>query len=168
VISDEAVPLPITKKAAAFAAVEGRKALKTLFRLFGLCVLLSGWSIAALCLHVVRIPSDYDSSKSQFVVLTKYHLGILDTYVDARSWTRDDISKHTIVISRIIDAGDADKLKFLADPKSSQSVQMQLTEMLVNDKSPSVNNAIVGNDLAKWKENLNNRAHEPIMVEMTF
>jgi hypothetical protein len=82
---------------------------KSLFRLVQLSLLLSGWGLAALSLHVVRTPD-------KIGLIPKERLGVTDTYVDARTWTLSDLSSHTALIQRVLEANKADLFRYLADP----------------------------------------------------
>jgi hypothetical protein len=82
---------------------------KSLFRLVQLSLLLSGWGLAALSLHVVRTPD-------KIGLIPKERLGITDTYVDARTWTLSDLSSHSALIQRVLEADKADLFRYLADP----------------------------------------------------
>jgi hypothetical protein len=108
--------------------------VKTILRLFGLTLMLSGWAIAAMCLHIVRTPNPNDPSSSKLVVIPKARLGISQTYVDARSWTMADVPAHAALISRMLDAGKAEQLQFLADPKCKLDIAAQLTDALAGAK----------------------------------
>jgi hypothetical protein len=104
--------------------------VKSLFRLIGLALTLSGWGVAALCLHVVRMPNPANPQESKLLVLPKVRVGISDTYVDARQWTLSDIANHPALIQRVIEAGKADDFKYLGDPRSGEPMQNQLGDAL--------------------------------------
>jgi hypothetical protein len=104
--------------------------VKSIFRLVGLALTISGWAVAALCLHVIRTPNPNDPKESRLVVIPKSRLGITDTYVDARNWTLADVPQHAALVWRVLDAGQADQLKYLTDPKSGDDAQTQLTDAL--------------------------------------
>src|SRR5436853_47373 len=53
--------------------------MKTLFRFIVLVLLVAGWGLAALSLHVVRAAGD------RIVLIPKQKLGVTDTYGDARA-----------------------------------------------------------------------------------
>lgn len=108
--------------------------MKAMVRMIALALMLSGWAVAALCLHIVRTPDPNDPNKSKLVVVPKQHLGLKDTYVDARKWTPADLLEHRDLVSRMLDANQAQQLKFLADPKSKQDVQTQITDILAGGK----------------------------------
>ena len=109
--------------------------MKSIFRLIGLALTISGWAVAALCLHVIRTPNPSNPSESKLVVIPKARLGITDTYVDARHWTMADVPEHKELVWRVLDAGQAEQLKFLTDPKNGNDVQTQLTDALTGSRS---------------------------------
>jgi hypothetical protein len=104
--------------------------VKSIIRLLGVAILISGWAVAALSLHVVRTPDPNDPKKSKLLVIPKARLGVFETYVDARHWTMADVPNHAALVLRILDAGMADQLKFLGDPDSRQGIQTQLIDAL--------------------------------------
>jgi hypothetical protein len=65
-----------------------------MFRLFVAALLISGWSMAALSLHVVQ-------TAGGFRVVTKNELGLEDTFVDARNWSRSDEDTHHTLYQRL-------------------------------------------------------------------
>ncbi len=73
--------------------------LKTLLVL----ILLAGWVLAGLSLHVVRWPG----ADVWIGIVPKDRLGAFDTYVDVRAWTKDDISNHSDLARRLIEAEKA-------------------------------------------------------------
>jgi hypothetical protein len=95
---------------------------KNLFRLVYLTLLLSGWGLAALSLHVVRTPTTIG-------LLPKERLGVTDTYVDARTWTMADLPAHPDLIQRVLEANKADWFRYLADPNKGD-VASQLSNAI--------------------------------------
>ena len=93
--------------------------LRTIFSL----LFLAGWSLAALSLHVVRLPEGFIG------LLPKDHLTITDTYLDVRPWTAADAPAHPDFVKRIVQANRTEWLKHLSDP-AKRDVADQLTEML--------------------------------------
>jgi hypothetical protein len=77
--------------------------MKALFRLVVCALLLTGWGLAALSLHVVRTPTAIG-------LIPKSRLGVIDTYVDTRHWTMADVADHPLVVRRVLDSGQADLL----------------------------------------------------------
>ncbi len=111
--------------------------MKSIFRLICLGVMLSGWIVAGLCLYVVRVPDPANPQQSNLIVIPKNRLAVTDTYVDARSWRMTDVASHPLVVLRLLRAGKADDLKFLADPKSKKDVEGQLLDVLSNLPAPT-------------------------------
>ena len=68
--------------------------MRGIFRLFVAALLIGGWSMAAMSVHVVQ-------TQSGFRVVTKNELGIADTFVDARRWSRADEEAHTTLYARL-------------------------------------------------------------------
>ena len=139
--------------------------IKSAIRMLCLGIMLSGWTIAGLCLHVVRVPNPHDATQSQWLVLPKLRLGIYDTYVDARQWKLADAAQHPEFISRILESGDCDNFKFLADPRSPQSIQAQLTAAIMSSKNAGTFEAL---ENIRLRQNLNDGKHSPVVVELTF
>lgn len=104
--------------------------MKTMFRLFVLVLLLAGWSLAALSLHVVRTPGEV--STLPVTIVTKEKLGVNDIYVDTTKWTLDDVPKHPDVVERLLDSGKAETLKHVVDPEGGD-VAAQLADALGRD-----------------------------------
>ena len=104
--------------------------MKSFIRFLGLVFCLSGWAVVAFCVHVVRVPDPANAQQSKLIVVPKNRLNLDDTYVDARSWTMPDVKNHPLLVLRLLRAGKAEELKYLADPKSSKDVETQLTEYL--------------------------------------
>ncbi len=77
--------------------------MKTLFRLVFCILLLTGWGLAGLSLHIVRTPS-------AIALIPKSRLGVIDTWVDTRHWKMSDVADHPLVVRRILDSGQADLL----------------------------------------------------------
>ena len=80
--------------------------MKTLFRLVFCVLLLTGWGLAALSLHVVRTPTAIG-------LVPKNRLGVIDTYVDTRHWTLSDAAEHPLVVQRILQTNQADLLRHI-------------------------------------------------------
>src|SRR5262245_57633961 len=101
--------------------------MKTLIRLFVLLLLLVGWGLAALSLHVVRTPDQIP-----FTLVPKDELGVTDTYVDTREWTVDELAGHEALVQKLIRSGKADALKHVASGKERKSsdVAAQLSDAL--------------------------------------
>jgi hypothetical protein len=98
--------------------------MKTIFRLLVFVLLVAGWGLAALSVHVVRTPEHVPVT-----LVTKQRLGIRDTYVDTTKWTLDDVSKHPGVVAQLINSQKVDALKHLAQPNGSD-VASQISDAL--------------------------------------
>jgi hypothetical protein len=122
--------------------------MKTIVRLIFCSLLLAGWGLAALSLHVVRT-----SDQIPITLVPKEELGITDTYVDTRKWTLDDIAQHPLVVQKLINSGKADVLKHVvSNPK--QDVASQLTDELqrapkTTDRAPTTAQQATS-ALSKW------------------
>ena len=94
-------------------------AVKTLFRLIVLVLLLAGWGLAALSLHVVRTPET-------LTIVPKNRLGITDTVVDTRNWTLDDAVNHPDVVARLLDLDKTSLIAHLAGDRNEQEFERAL------------------------------------------
>jgi hypothetical protein len=93
--------------------------MKALVRLIVLVLLIAGWGLAALSLHVIRAQGD------RIVLIPKQRLSITDTYVDARTWTIASVGDHDALIERIIQSGKADQFAYVVDdPKGDVARQL--------------------------------------------
>jgi hypothetical protein len=108
---------------------------KLLFRLTCLGVLLSGWGMAALSLHVVRTPD-------RIGLIPKQRLGITDTYVDARKWTLSDLPAHAELVERLLQANKAELLGYLTDPHRGDAAD-QLNAAIRGAPSQDQTNSIL-------------------------
>ena len=99
--------------------------MKTLFRFIVLLLLIVGWGMAALSLHVVRTQGD------KIVVIPKQKLDYTDTYVDAREWTLQDLGDHVALVERIIESGKASQFAYLVEDPNG-NIAAQLDEALKN------------------------------------
>jgi len=104
--------------------------VKSIFRFIFLVLMVSGWALAALCLHIIRVPDPENAKQSKLVVIPKQRLGINDTYVDARGWTMADVPDHRMLVLEMMNADKQDELKYLTNPKNKQSVEIQLMDVL--------------------------------------
>jgi hypothetical protein len=68
--------------------------MQGIFRLFVAALVIVGWSLAALSLHVVQTHGGVQ-------LITKNQLGIADTFVDARQWSREDEQTHRTLYDRL-------------------------------------------------------------------
>jgi hypothetical protein len=84
--------------------------MKKVLRAIVVLLLVGGWGLAALALHVIVAPG----SPGRVILLPKHQLGFRDTYVDTRNWTLGDVSNHPDVVQRLIGAGKIDALTQVA------------------------------------------------------
>lgn len=103
--------------------------MKTVFRLILLLLLVVGWGLAALSLHVVR------TGKERVVLIPKQRLSITDTYVDARKWTIDEVIAHPKLLERIIQSGQAEQFSYVVGDPEGNVIQ-QLEEALRSAPKP--------------------------------
>jgi len=97
--------------------------VKKIWRFIVAVLLLGGWSVAALSLHVVR-------TSDRWVVVPKNTIGVTDTYADARSWTLNDAASHPALVRRLIEAGKTHTLDQISDLKPGQDVETQLVDAI--------------------------------------
>ena len=95
--------------------------MKKLFRLIVLVLLLGGWTVAALSLHVIR-------GQGRVVVVPKKSLDFHDIYVDTTKWTLDDVAKHPAVVNRLIQNGKADLLQHVAPQATGDALTSELQD----------------------------------------
>jgi hypothetical protein len=112
-------------------------AMKKLFRLTTLALLVGGWTLAAAALHVVRTPG-------HVIVVPKDRLGFQETYVDARHWTIQNVSQHPVVSARLVSLGKAPLLAYTVENPNGD-VQEQLAEAIAHPQAapPSTQPAMV-------------------------
>jgi hypothetical protein len=106
--------------------------VKSLIRFLSVMLILGGWGLAALALHVVRTPDPSNPQESKLVVIPKNELDWKETYVDARGWTMADVSDHRMLMLRVLYTDKANEFKFLADPKNKDDIANQIREVLTN------------------------------------
>jgi hypothetical protein len=96
------------------------KAMKRVFRLIVLVLLLGGWTVAGLSLHVIR------TSGSKIVVIPKQSLDWRDSYVDTTKWTLDDAASHPAVVNRMIQNGKVELLQHVAPEATGDALTSEL------------------------------------------
>jgi hypothetical protein len=91
--------------------------MKSVLRLIVLLLLVVGWGLAALSLHVVVTPDQIPVT-----LVTKDQFGLIDTYVDTRAWTMDDVGQHPALVQKLLRSERADVLRHVVggDRKSSE------------------------------------------------
>ena len=111
--------------------------MKALIRTLTVLLLLGGWGLSAMALHVIRT----NGSPRQFIVVPKNRLGLSDTYVDTRAWTIDDAASHPAVVKRLI---ETDKYQVLAHTSGEDDpfrVLEQLTDAIQRGPGTSTTQA---------------------------
>ena len=99
--------------------------MKTIIRLIVCLLLLVGWGLAALSLHVIRTPDEIP-----ITLVPKERLGITDTYVDTRTWTLKDVSQHPVLVQKLISVNKADVLRHVVTDARWGDVTRQLSDAL--------------------------------------
>jgi hypothetical protein len=85
------------------------RTLKLIFVL----ILLAGWGLFALTVHVVRLTDE----QYWVGVIPKDRLHYRDTYLDVRNWTVDDVAAHPDFVRRLIATGKGHWLKHVVGPE---------------------------------------------------
>lgn len=99
--------------------------MKGIFRTLLLMLLLGGWGLAALSLHVVRTPGQIP-----ITLVTKQRLGVFDTWVDTTRWTMEDVSKHPAVVEQLVRSGKIESIRHIARPDGGDFMS-QITDALM-------------------------------------
>jgi hypothetical protein len=84
--------------------------MKKIFRLLVTLLLIGGWTLAALAVHIVVA----QGNPGRVIIVPKNQLGYRETYVDTRAWTIGDVTNHPQVTERLIQTGKTDALAQLA------------------------------------------------------
>lgn len=108
--------------------------MKTLFRLIVLVLLLGGWGLAALSLHVVRTPQT-------LTIVPKNRLGIVDTVVDTRGWSLDDAAEHPDVVARLLELDKIDLIEHLAEDRSEKDFERALRDAVSRGREDQISAA---------------------------
>lgn len=98
--------------------------MKGIFRFLVVMLILSGWGLAALSLHVVRTPDQVP-----ITLVPKQRLGVNDTWVDTTKWTIDDVSRHPAVVEQLIRSEKVEAIKHVA-VKDGGDLMSQITDAL--------------------------------------
>ncbi len=113
--------------------------MKTLIRLIVFLLLVGGWGLAAMSLHIVRTPT----ASREFIVVPKNRIGFHDTYVDTRGWTIDDVPNHKGVVGRMIDTEKYMAIAHVTGETAPAEVQQRLVDALMRARQPSAKAAPV-------------------------
>jgi len=95
--------------------------MKTLFRFAFLVLLVTGWGLAAMSVHVLRTPD-------RISFIPKEEMSPFDSYVDTRMWTLDDAADHPAVVAKLVRANRQTLLSHVVDPASRRDLRVQLIE----------------------------------------
>jgi hypothetical protein len=110
---------------------DGRSsAMKNMFRLIVLLLLVGGWTVAAAALHIVR------AEDKRVIVIPKQKLSFSDTFLDTRKWTMDDVATHPTVVNRLIQNGKADALQHVAPQAQGDDLTNELKNAIT--RGPAV------------------------------
>jgi hypothetical protein len=93
--------------------------IKNIFRVIVLLLLVVGWSLAGLSLHVIRTPDDIP-----ITLVPKERFGIRDTFVDTRKWTLDDIPRHQPLVTKLVRNGKTDVIKHVVTDGGDVNTQI--------------------------------------------
>lgn len=108
--------------------------MKSAFRFFVFLMLVIGWGLSAMSLHVIRTPDDMG-----FTLVTKERFGLTDTYVDTRHWTLDDVSRHPLLVKKLIDVGKEEVLRHVVSDNRKGDVSVQLIGAMNRTPKPEDN-----------------------------
>ncbi len=86
--------------------------------------------MGAVSLHVIRTPT-------RFEFVPKSQLTLLDTYVDTRNWTANDVKAHAALVQRLAQAGKQDVLSHVTAANASSHSSELPTERVNAPKDSS-------------------------------
>ena len=97
------------------------------WRLLILALLAAGWTLAAAALHVVVLPDEQSAAGDiKILIVPKNRLSFVDTYVDARGWSAAEVSRHEALVSRLVEAGHAERLAHMLSPEQRRRLEEML------------------------------------------
>ena len=102
--------------------------MKNVFRVIVTLLLLGGWLLSALSLHVVRAPNG-------IVVIPKERVGVKDTYVDVTKWDLPRVGSHPDVVGRLIETNHVEKLSHVTKSVSSDDLVSQIQAAVKEGKT---------------------------------
>jgi len=111
--------------------------MKSIVRTLTVLLLIGGWGLSALALHVIRT----NGSPRQFIVVPKNRLGLADTYVDTRAWTIDDAARHPAVVKRLIETDKYQVLAHTTGEDDPYRVLEHLTDAIQRGPAATTNEA---------------------------
>lgn len=83
--------------------------MKWFIRILLTVLLIGGWIVAALCVHVVH-SVNIVSGQDRFGLLPKARWNFQNTYVDVRHWKPADLTANADLVKHIARSGKADLL----------------------------------------------------------
>jgi hypothetical protein len=101
------------------------KKMKSMFRLFVTLMLLGGWALAASALHVV-----WTGSKA--VIIPKNRIAVRETYVNAATWSADDVAAHPTLAKRLVDTGHTEVLAAAFKDVSATDLPAKIDEAIAH------------------------------------
>ncbi len=101
------------------------------FKLVSAIVLLAGWGLAALSLHVVR-------TNTAIKLIPKNELSVGDTYVDVRHWTSADENVHPALFARLKQLDQTDLLAGATPDASPAHPENPTAVATASSSSPSI------------------------------
>jgi hypothetical protein len=99
--------------------------MRNILRLSICLLIIMGWGLAALSLHVIVTPHDVPVS-----LVPKEQFGFKETYVDTRAWKLDDVSAHQTFVAKLIRTGKSDILRHVIEDPTRGDVETQLSDAL--------------------------------------
>ncbi len=110
--------------------------MRGFFRLFVFVLLVSGWSLAASALHLVRTPGEpHWLGKVMFI--PKDRLTFKETYVDMRRWSPADVATHPLVVNRLAELNMNDLVSKALSFNSNANVSTPVIETVSTPSAPS-------------------------------
>jgi hypothetical protein len=104
--------------------------MKAVFRTIVALLLLGGWGLAALSLHLVR--GTDASGGARWLLVPKDRLSAWNTFTDVRNWTLADVGRNPEVVKRLIALGKADVLTNTVPAESRGDLVQFLQSTLAN------------------------------------
>lgn len=108
--------------------------MKNFFRVIVTLLLLGGWTMAALALHVVRY-TRVDGGE-RWLIVPKSRLAISQTYVDVRGWGGADVSANPTLVRRLIAAEKSEALASIVPESERGSLVQTLESWLAHPPAP--------------------------------
>jgi hypothetical protein len=114
--------------------------MKKVFRLLVAAMLVGGWGLAALSLHVVRSPGS-PQWLGRITLLPKDRITWRQTWVDTTKWTSVDLVRNAAVVERIHKAQKDNVLRHVSgavEPVAPSPVKVEMVEHAAGQATPAV------------------------------